>query len=291
MEKCAIFSANSQKKALAQAASHWKSAIFRSFSREAAGGCLGRGFFEGSHGVSRGFSGGGTRGRVFGAGRDFRGGSGFFCEGAVRLFVEDSSGRKRGAFPGGVGFSGFSLRGRRRAFLRRFPAAGRRQCFSVFRCAGGSRRRFSDFFSAGAPSGFSWKIPAGGGRHSRARILRGSSVCGRNFPVGDFKRKKPFSKVFQNPLTNFPGCDKIKNAVRCALSSADRVLGYEPIGQRFESSRARQNRQSICFAGFILLLSTTERSSGFGKQERIVKRFFHGLSARFLTVFFASRRL
>ena len=28
----------------------------------------------------------------------------------------------------------------------------------------------------------------------------------------------------------------------CALSSADRVPGYEPVGQRFESSRARQKK-------------------------------------------------
>ena len=29
----------------------------------------------------------------------------------------------------------------------------------------------------------------------------------------------------------------------CALSSADRVPGYEPVGQRFESSRARQTQE------------------------------------------------
>ena len=31
----------------------------------------------------------------------------------------------------------------------------------------------------------------------------------------------------------------------CALSSADRVPGYEPVGQRFESSRARQ-QEVLC---------------------------------------------
>ena len=32
----------------------------------------------------------------------------------------------------------------------------------------------------------------------------------------------------------------------CALSSADRVPGYEPVGQRFESSRARhKNSRSL----------------------------------------------
>ena len=30
----------------------------------------------------------------------------------------------------------------------------------------------------------------------------------------------------------------------CALSSADRVPGYEPVGQRFESSRARQTNNT-----------------------------------------------
>ena len=32
----------------------------------------------------------------------------------------------------------------------------------------------------------------------------------------------------------------------CALSSADRVPGYEPVGQRFESSRARHERNLFC---------------------------------------------
>ena len=31
----------------------------------------------------------------------------------------------------------------------------------------------------------------------------------------------------------------------CALSSADRVPGYEPVGQRFESSRARHEKKSL----------------------------------------------
>ena len=34
----------------------------------------------------------------------------------------------------------------------------------------------------------------------------------------------------------------------CALSSADRVPGYEPVGQRFESSRARHKKGTDCNA-------------------------------------------
>ena len=37
----------------------------------------------------------------------------------------------------------------------------------------------------------------------------------------------------------------------CALSSADRVPGYEPVGQRFESSRARhETHENVSFHGF-----------------------------------------
>ena len=32
---------------------------------------------------------------------------------------------------------------------------------------------------------------------------------------------------------------------QCALSSADRVPGYEPVGQRFESSRARHEKSHL----------------------------------------------
>ena len=41
----------------------------------------------------------------------------------------------------------------------------------------------------------------------------------------------------------------------CALSSADRVPGYEPVGQRFESSRARQKKDfELLFGVFFLVV-------------------------------------
>ena len=40
----------------------------------------------------------------------------------------------------------------------------------------------------------------------------------------------------------------------CALSSADRVPGYEPVGQRFESSRARQKKHLKLLLGVLFLV-------------------------------------
>ena len=41
----------------------------------------------------------------------------------------------------------------------------------------------------------------------------------------------------------------------CALSSADRVPGYEPVGQRFKSSRARQKKDfGLLFEVFFLVV-------------------------------------
>ena len=42
----------------------------------------------------------------------------------------------------------------------------------------------------------------------------------------------------------------------CALSSADRVPGYEPVGQRFESSRARQKKHLKLLLGVLFLVRT-----------------------------------
>ena len=42
----------------------------------------------------------------------------------------------------------------------------------------------------------------------------------------------------------------------CALSSADRVPGYEPVGQRFESSRARQKKHLKLLLGVLFLTHT-----------------------------------
>ena len=41
-----------------------------------------------------------------------------------------------------------------------------------------------------------------------------------------------------------------------ALSSADRVPGYEPVGQRFESSRARQKSTCFCKSIFLSIAKT-----------------------------------
>ena len=38
---------------------------------------------------------------------------------------------------------------------------------------------------------------------------------------------------------------------KCALSSVDRVPGYEPVGRRFESSRARQETRKCLFSFFV----------------------------------------
>ena len=43
----------------------------------------------------------------------------------------------------------------------------------------------------------------------------------------------------------------------CALSSADRVPGYEPVGQMFESSRARQTKEPELMFGFFCLVYST----------------------------------
>ena len=40
----------------------------------------------------------------------------------------------------------------------------------------------------------------------------------------------------------------------CAHSSVDRVPGYEPVGRRFESSWARQQKQNICLPTNVLFL-------------------------------------
>ena len=45
----------------------------------------------------------------------------------------------------------------------------------------------------------------------------------------------------------------------CALSSADRVPGYEPVGQRFESSRARQKKDFEHLFGVFFLSSFTTK--------------------------------
>ena len=47
----------------------------------------------------------------------------------------------------------------------------------------------------------------------------------------------------------------------CALSSADRVPGYEPVGQRFESSRARQKKDFGLQSGVFFLVCLTMRTS------------------------------
>ena len=40
----------------------------------------------------------------------------------------------------------------------------------------------------------------------------------------------------------------------CALSSADRVPGYEPVGQRFESSRARHKKEETAKGGLFFFI-------------------------------------
>ena len=47
----------------------------------------------------------------------------------------------------------------------------------------------------------------------------------------------------------------------CALSSADRVPGYEPVGQRFESSRARHKNEEDCNAVFFVFIVRSLHSS------------------------------
>ena len=67
-----------------------------------------------------------------------------------------------------------------------------------------------------------------------------------------------------------------------ALSSVDRVPGYEPVGRRFESSRARQKKQAYWLAFFAFCApwrirrgSGAERTSGGRprprKTERVVR--------------------
>ena len=49
---------------------------------------------------------------------------------------------------------------------------------------------------------------------------------------------------------------------KCALSSADRVPGYEPVGREFESPRARhkQKRQDLLLSFFVYGLPSAERA-------------------------------
>ena len=44
----------------------------------------------------------------------------------------------------------------------------------------------------------------------------------------------------------------------CALSSADRVPGYEPVGQRFESSRARQKQRGMIIHPTLFFVHLTD---------------------------------
>ena len=52
-------------------------------------------------------------------------------------------------------------------------------------------------------------------------------------------------------MTNKKYCDIIFKYEMCALSSADRVPGYEPVGQRFESSRARHKKALAKASAFL----------------------------------------
>ena len=70
----------------------------------------------------------------------------------------------------------------------------------------------------------------------------------------------------------------------CALSSADRVPGYEPVGRRFESFRARhKNGQSHCDRPFLFRpysLYLNLRVSVPDGTETLVSR--HPIKSRFL---------
>ena len=45
----------------------------------------------------------------------------------------------------------------------------------------------------------------------------------------------------------------------CALSSVDRVPGYEPVGRRFESSRARHRKSPTTVGDFFITALADER--------------------------------
>ena len=81
----------------------------------------------------------------------------------------------------------------------------------------------------------------------------------RYFFLEIWKKVKFFSK---KALTNFFCCDNIFKYEMCALSSADRVPGYEPVGQRFESSRARhKNKRTTKVVFFVFIVYLYIRTS------------------------------
>ena len=59
--------------------------------------------------------------------------------------------------------------------------------------------------------------------------------------------------------------------VRCACSSVDRVPGYEPVGRRFESCQARQQRRDPSGLFFVGLF--VQKDSKPGKENDPVDRF------------------
>ena len=63
-------------------------------------------------------------------------------------------------------------------------------------------------------------------------------------------------------LTKVNFCDSIFGYRRipvCACSSVDRVPGYEPVGRRFESSRARQQKENFCLSKVLFLFIQAAR--------------------------------
>ena len=61
---------------------------------------------------------------------------------------------------------------------------------------------------------------------------------------------------------------------QCARSSADRVLGYEPIGRRFESSRARHEKSDCILQSLFSVIFISRREVLLCRDIRLCRVLF-----------------
>ena len=100
-------------------------------------------------------------------------------------------------------------------------------------------------------------------------------ISGRNFWKNFFSATYFFSKRYwqtTSPVVLCIGFVEIHK--QCARSSADRVLGYEPIGRRFESSRARHEKSDCILQSLFSVIFISRREVLLCRDIRLCRVMF-----------------